>query len=141
MKKFFNILKSVLIIVAGIIGILLVNYVGTMILKSIFKTGISPDGIPLSENSIIAYLFMIFIAGIVGAFIITILIKQKPWIHLGVFCALAFISDTLAIQGLLVDFPVWAKIIVLVSIPIQIWLGGIIGLKIKKNTNSVAPQK
>lgn len=132
MKKLFNVLKSVLIIVAGIIGILLVNYVGTMILKSIFETGISPDGIPLSENSRIAYLFMIFIAGIVGAFIITILIKQKPWVYLGVFCALAFISDILAIQGPLVDFPIWAKIIVLVSIPIQIWLGGIIGLKIKK---------
>ena len=132
MKKFFNILTSILIIAAGIIAISLVNYVGTLILKSIFETEISPDGIPLSENSRIAYLFMIFIAGMIGAFIITILVKQKPWVHLGVFCALGFIIDILAIQGPLVDFPLWAKIIVLVSIPIQIWLGGIIGLKIKK---------
>ena len=133
MKKFINILISILIVVAGIIGILLVNYIGTLILKSVFETEISPDGIPLSENARITYLFMIFIAGMIGAFIITILSKQKPWVYLGIFCVLAFISDFLALQGPLVDFPLWAKIIVMASIPLQIWIGGIIGLKIKKD--------
>ena len=132
MKKFVNILISILVIAAGFIGIYLVNFIGTIILKSIFGSGITPEGIPLTENSRIVFLIILFVAGMVGAFIIAVLIKQKPWIHLGIFFALAIPGDIYAIQGQLAEFPLWAKIIILVSIPVQIWIGGKIGIMIKR---------
>ena len=132
MKKFINILVSILVLVAGFIGIFLVNFIGTIILKSIFGSGITPEGIPLTENSRIVFLIILFVAGMVGAFIIAVLIKQKPWIHLGIFCALGILWDIIAIQGQLAELPLWTKIIILVSIPVQIWIGGKIGIMIKR---------
>lgn len=132
MKKFVNILISILVIAAGFVGIYLVNFIGTIILKSIFGSGITPEGIPLTENSIIVFLIILFVAGMVGAFIIAVLIKQKPWIHLGIFFVLAIPGDISLIQGQLAEFPLWTKIIILVSIPVQIWIGGKIGLMIKR---------
>ena len=135
MKTFVNILISTLVIIAGFVGIIAVNLLGTILLKSLFGSGISAEGTPLTQNSIIVFLIMIFIAGMVGAFIIAILIKRKIWIHLGVFCGLAIIGDVLALKGQLVDFPIWAKIVVLITIPLQVWIGGKMGLWLKKDQN------
>jgi len=74
---------------------------------------------------------MIFIAGFAGAFIISSLSRSNPWILVGLLTLIALLADFFAIQGQLSEIPLWAKIIVVASVPLQMWLGGKIGIDLR----------
>lgn len=131
MEKLRKGFTGFLILVAGNVGIIVINIIGTYILQSIFGSAINAEGLPLTDASTAGFLIMLFIAGMTGAFIIVLLTRSHPWLLIGIFLVFALIIDLLAILGPLDILPLWAKIIVMVSIPPQLWAGAKIGLILK----------
>ncbi len=133
MKLFVQFITGLLIVTAGLVVVFLFNYFGSMVLERLYGSALTPEGIPTTGPSIIAFLIMIFIAGTLGSTLITVIEKRRIWTLLGVFCILAILTDGMAIQSDLESLPVWAKVLVMITIPIQIWLGAKLGLSFKKS--------
>ena len=45
---------------------------------------------------------------------------------MGIFLAMMAVVDTIAVFGFLAPQPVWLKAVVLLSLPLQAWLGGLL---------------
>jgi len=127
------ILKGTLAIVLGYVALRIVNLPRTSILNMIFENGLSSKGFPTATNSRIVFLIYIFLAGLVGSYVVGLFSKKNQWILLLIFGGLLLVNDIYSIASPLADQPVWFKVVVIVTLPIQIWIGGILGMK-SRNT-------
>ena len=131
-----SIAKSILVIILGLVVVNIVNLPHQWIQNSFFNGEISLEGLPLSTNSQIVFLIIVFIAGMSGAFVVGFLAHRAKWLHVWIFCGIAVAGDIYAIIDPLVEQPTWVKIVILVSIPPQIWIGGKLGIISRKSDKS-----
>lgn len=123
------ILKGTLAVILGYIALRIVNLPRSYILNMIFENGLSSKGFPTAANSQIVFLIYIFIAGLVGSYVVGLFSKKNQWMLLFIFGGLLLVNDIYSILSPLADQPLWFKVIIIVTLPIQIWIGGILGMR------------
>ncbi len=133
MKIIKNVFLGILVILAGYVGVFMINLIGSVVLHLLFISDLNTYGVPLTLNAQIIYLIFLIMSGFVGAFIIAVLAKYRNWFHWCALCFLAIIGDIIMLQGQLSVFPVWIEVILIATIPLQIWLGGRVGIKLRYN--------
>jgi len=132
MNKTKTILIDFLVLIAAMAGVTIVNILGTMLLELIFGPAMNPDGVPLTQGATVAFLIMFFTAGMTAAFIAAYLARSNPWILVGILLVIALVVDFVVItQGPMSELFLWAKIVAMVSIPPQIWVGAKIGISLR----------
>ena len=132
MNKLTTVLVDTLVLIAANAAVYVVNMLGTLVLQSVFSADISADGIPTTTASTAAFLLMLFVAGASAAFIAAAFSRSNPWILVGILTLIAFIADFLAVQGPLNILPDWAEILVIVTIPPQMWIGAKLGIRLRE---------
>jgi len=128
-STFTLILKGALAIILGYIALRIVNLPRTYLLGLIFENGLSSKGYPTIVNSQIVFLIYIFIAGSVGSFIVGLFSKRNYWTLLLIFGGLLLVNDIFSILSPLSDQPIWVKVLIFVTLPIQVWIGGFLGMR------------
>lgn len=124
-----SILKGTLAIVLGYVALRIVNLPRTYILNMIFENGLSSKGFPIGTNPQIVFLIYIFLAGLVGSYVVGLFSKKNQWMLLLIFGGLLLVNDIYSIASPLSHQPVWFKVVIFVTLPIQIWIGGILGMR------------
>jgi len=128
----FSILKGILIVITGYLALRVVNLPRSWFLDTVFHLNLSGKGFPLDTSAQTLYLVYIFLAGTIAAFVVGMLATNKPWLHLWIFCGLLLVNDIYAIVSPLSDQPAWVKIVILLSLVPQVWLGGKLGIMVRK---------
>jgi hypothetical protein len=130
------ILKGALAIILGYIALRIVNLPRNYLLSLLFENGLSSKGYPTIVNSQIAFLIYIFIAGLVGSYIVGLFSKRNNWTLLLIFGGLLLVNDIFSILSPLSDQPIWVKVLIFLTLPIQIWIGGILGMRTRRAKES-----
>lgn len=126
------ILKGALAIILGYLALRIVNLPRHYFLSLLFENGLSPKGFPTMVNSQIVFLIYIFIAGLVGSYVVGLFSKRNYWTLLLIFGGLLLVNDIFSVLSALSDQPVWVKVLIFVTLPIQIWIGGILGMRTRR---------
>jgi len=126
-------LKGILAVILGYVTLRIVNLPRTNILSMIFENGLDSRGFPTTENSQIGFLVYIIIAGLLGAYVVGLFSKRNNWTLLLIFFGLLLINDIYSVLSPLVDQPVWVKVVIFITLPLQIWIGGILGMRTIKS--------
>ena len=126
------ILKGALAVILGYIALRTINLPRTYILNLIFENGFSSKGFPTATNSQIVFLIYIFIAGLVGSYVVGLFSKKNQWMLLFIFGGLLLVNDIYSILSPLADQPIWFKVIIILTLPIQVWIGGILGMRTRR---------
>ena len=133
-SKFPPVALGALVIAIGFAGVVVVNLIGEALLKAIFPETMSDLGMPGSLASQIAYQVMLFIAGMTGAWLIVNFAKSSAWILVWIFGILALFIDLSLGMTKFSDLPSWFRIVMLATIPFQLWVGVKIGFYFKRST-------
>lgn len=123
------ILKGALAVILGYIALRIVNLPRAYILNLLFEDGLNSKGFPITVNSQIVFLIYIFIAGLAGSYVVGLFSKRGYWTLLLIFGGLLLVSDIYSILSPLSDQPIWVKIIMFATLPLQIWIGGVLGMR------------
>ena len=127
-----SILLGALGIILGYSALRIVNLPRTYILSMIFENGLDSRGFPTAGDSQIAFLIYIFFAGLAGSYVVGLFSQKRKWTLLFIFFGLLLANDIYSILSPLVEQPVWVKVVIFVTLPLQIWVGGILGMRSKK---------
>lgn len=133
-SKFPPVALGAFAIAIGFAGVVVVNLIGEALLKAIFPEAISELGMPGSLVSQFAYQVMLFIAGMTGAWLIVNFAKSAAWILVWIFGILALFIDLYLGMTKFSDLPSWFRIVMLIAIPFQLWVGVKIGFYFKRST-------
>jgi len=136
-KTINDILKGGLAIILGYLALRIVNLPRTFILNLLFEGDLSEKGFPMTGSSQAVYLIYIFIAGLAGAVVVGLFSKQKNWTLLLIFGGLLLANDIYAIIAPLSEQPLWVKLLILLTLPLQIWIGGIIGMRFRMKDDNL----
>ena len=128
-ERIIPILKGALAVISGYIALRIVNLPRSYILNLLFENGLSPEGYPVTEISQIAFLVYIFIAGLAGSFVVGLFSKRNYWTLLLIFGGLLLVNDIYSILSPLSGQPLWVKALIFVTLPLQIWIGGVLGMR------------
>lgn len=71
----------------------------------------------------LAFLLLIVAAGIVGCVVAFSVTAHRTWVHAGVFFLLMVVVDARTVMGELAGWPFWFRTGVMVSLPLQVWVG------------------
>lgn len=71
----------------------------------------------------LAFLLLIVAAGIAGCAVAFVVSGQRTWVYAGVFLLLMVVVDARAVMGELAGRPFWLRAGVMVSLPLQVWVG------------------
>lgn len=126
--------RSLVAVVVGFAVVVLVNFVGGLLLESLFLEARTAGGVPLTAPAQGADLVMLFLAGLAGAFVVVLMAPRAPWVHALVFGLISFAVDFLTVVDVLAGMPLWYKVILLVSLPVQVWLGAKLALVLRART-------
>jgi hypothetical protein len=73
----------------------------------------------------------LFLAGVAGGFVVVLLAPRAPAAHTWLFCGLALIIDLMTVLGSWSDAPLWFKVVMVGSVPIQIWVGARLAMLVR----------
>gem|GEM_PF-6985492 len=125
-------LQSVLAIVLGVIAVMIVNLPAASIVEPLFPGSLDPDGMPLTAEAQGAFLPILFLAGMAGAFVVVLVAPRAPVGHALVFGALAVVSDLAVVAEYGGIWPIWFSALVVLCVPPQVWLGAVLGLRARR---------
>jgi hypothetical protein len=125
-------LQSVLAIALGVIAVMIVNLPAASIVESLFPGSLGPDGMPLTAEAQGALLPIIFLAGMAGAFVVVLVAPRALVGHAVVFGALALVGDIAVVAEYWGMWPLWFSALVVLTVPPQIWLGAVLGLRVRR---------
>ncbi len=131
-KLIIPILKGTLAVILGYAALRIVNVPRSYLLSLLFENGLSTNGFPTTVNSQIVFLIYIFIAGLVGSYIVGLFSTRDYWTLLLIFGGLLLVNDIYSILSPLMDQPIWVKVTIFATLPLQIWIGGILGMRTRK---------
>lgn len=128
-------MKSKLIVVLAFIlaaiVIVVINIIGNELIEFAIPGGLTPDGIPVTGPAQLLILSVAFTAGVSGAILVVFLAPIKPKIFAGIYLALILIADTAAAVVWWNEVPFWFTIAMVALAPLQVWVGMIIGLRLR----------
>ena len=64
------------------------------------------------------------LAGTIACFVLGAIARHRLWLHMGLFLLLMLAIDIAALLGPLAAEPVWLKVLVIATLPLQVWIGG-----------------
>jgi hypothetical protein len=87
--------------------------------------------VPGSEVRLAWDLAWVFIAGLLATFAVVLLAPAAPGAHALAFFVLALVVDVVAVVLLGQDWPRWFSAGLLLSLPLQVWLGWRLALRVR----------
>lgn len=123
--------RSLIALVLAFVAVIVVNYVTTPPTKALFPDDLGAGGLPLTLPAQIVTLVTLFAAGVAGGFVLTLLAPRALAAHAWVFCALAVITDLTTILGSWSAAPLWFKVVMVGTVPLQVWVGFRLALAIR----------
>jgi len=84
------------------------------------------------EGRLVWDLGWVFIAGVLAAWTVARLAPRAPRLHAAVFFVLMLVISVVAVARLGGDWPRWFSTGILVTLPLQVWLGAWLGLRGRK---------
>jgi hypothetical protein len=125
-------LRSALAIGLGVIAVMIVNLPAASIVGSLFPGSLDPGGMPLTAEAQGAFLPILFLAGVAGAFVVVLLAPRAPVGHAVAFGALAIVADLFVVLEYAGIWPLWFSALVILTVPPQVWLGTVFGLRARR---------
>jgi hypothetical protein len=127
-KDLLSLVLSLVAILLGYVAVWLVNLAGGWLLDALLPGSRTPGGIPLTTAAQIADLFVLFAAGLAGGFVVVLAAPRAPGIHALSFGAIALAIDLWVVLGTLQGAPLWYRVLVIATVPPQIWVGAKLGM-------------
>jgi hypothetical protein len=125
-------LQSALALVVGLAAVVLANMAAGGVLNAVLPGSLDPDGLPITTLAQGLYLPVLFLAGMVGAFLVVVGVPRKPVVHALVFGGLALLGDIIVVRDYAAVWAVWFSALVVVTVPPQVWLGAVLGLRARR---------
>jgi len=132
LKLSLLLLQSALALVVGFTAVVLTNMAAGRVLNALLPGSLDPEGLPLTTVAQGLYLPVLFLAGLAGAFLVVIGAPRKPVVHALVFGGLALLGDIIVVRDYAAVWAVWFSILVVVTVPPQVWLGAVLGLRARR---------
>jgi hypothetical protein len=84
------------------------------------------ENLPVTDLERTKALVLIFLAGVAGGFAIGAIARHRLWLHMAIFFVLALLIDLYIVADTFADQPFWFRALVLLTLPVQVWLGGLL---------------
>jgi hypothetical protein len=130
--RVLSLLQSVLAIGLGVVALVIVNLPAASIVESLLPGSLDPDGMPLTAEAQVAFLPILFLAGMAAAFVVVFVAPRAPVGHAVVFGALAVLGDLVVVLEYAGIWPLWFSALVVATVPPQVWLGAVLGLRARR---------
>lgn len=117
MDKVWPWIRSVVGLVLALAAINLVHAAG----EALF-----PDAYAAIDDDAdrVVLLGVALLAGTIASFVLGAIARHRLWLHMGLFLLLMLAIDIAALLGPLAAEPVWLKVLVIATLPLQVWVGG-----------------
>jgi hypothetical protein len=132
LKMLLLALQSAFALVAGLAAVVLTNMAAGRVLNAVLPGSLDPDGLPITSLAQGLYLPVLFLAGMVGAFLVVVVAPRKPVVHALVFGGLALLGDILVVRDYAAVWAVWFSVLVVATVPPQVWLGAVLGMMARR---------
>ncbi len=126
-----SIVRGVLAFVLAWASVTIINLTSSIVLNLVFPGVVSVSGAPLTNVERWTDLGLLSLAGTIGVIVIVLAARRAVWSHAVIFGASAAVIDIIACFTILSDQPWWYKLIMLTTLPLQIFFGAIIGTRIR----------
>ena len=91
-----------------------------------------------SDPSRLLALTLVTVAGTVGSFVVGAVARHRIRLHMAIFLALMLAIDIAAIVGPLVTQPISFKVLVIATLPLQVWVGARLAMLTCRGRSDVA---
>jgi hypothetical protein len=127
-----SLLQSLLALVLGFAAVSGVNVMAGRVLTVLLPGSLDTQGLPLTAQAQGAYLPILFLAGMAGAFVVVLVAPRAPVVHAVVFGVLALVADIGIVAEYREIWPLWFSALVVLTVPPQVWLGAVLGLRARR---------
>ena len=117
MDKVWPWIRSVVGLVLALAAINLVHAAGEALFPDAYAA-IDDDG------DRVVLLGVALLAGTIASFVLGAIARHRLWLHMGLFLLLMLAIDIAALLGPLAAEPGWLKVLVIATLPLQVWVGG-----------------
>ena len=121
----------------GLFSLFIVQSVITFVWGT-FGVTWGPGNLPVAMDQKVAMLMTTFVAGLVGPMVATLVCRKVPVVVLAIMCLIGLTVDVYAAMGPLAPLVVWFRVVFVLSVPMQIVLGGYLGYLLVKQFNSAS---
>jgi hypothetical protein len=132
LKLSLTALQSGLALLAGFTAVVLVNMAAARMLDAVLPGSLNAEGLPLTPLAQGLYLPVLFLAGMAGAFLVVFVAPRAPVAHGLIFGGLALLGDVIVVRDHAATWAVWFSVLVVATVPLQVWLGVVFGLKARR---------
>jgi hypothetical protein len=132
LKLLLLMLQSAFALVVGLAAVVLTNMAAGRVLNAVLPGSLDPDGLPITTLAQGLYLPVLFLAGLAGAFLVVVGAPRRPVVHALVFAGLALLGDILVVRDYAAVWAVWFSVLVVATVPPQVWLGAVLGMRARR---------
>lgn len=119
-------LRTLISLPLGVAAIVMFHKCVGVLLPRLYGSDLSNDPDRL------AMLGLTVVAGILGSFVVAGVARHRLWLHMGLFLIVMIAIDLPAVLGYLSPQPLWFKAMVMLTLPLQAWLGGLLARAVFK---------
>jgi hypothetical protein len=127
-----SVLQSLLALFLGFEAVGRVNAAGAPVIEAVLPGSMGANGLPLTAPAQALFLAVLFLAGMAGAFVVVLIAPRAAVIHAVVFGVLAIVGDLFIVVNLAGTLPLWLLVLSVLTVPPQIWLGAVLGLRARR---------
>jgi hypothetical protein len=124
--------RTAIALPAGVIAIELFHKFGEVVLPSLYASDLS------NTTDRIRFMVAIVLAGITGAFTVGFIARHRPYLHMLLFLLVMIVIDVKAVMEYFPDQPNWFKAAIFLTMPLQLYLGGLMAKCTYKNAHAPA---
>ena len=117
MGKVWPWVRTVVGFVLGLVAIELANRAGAAIFPEVYAALDTDAGR-------VTALAVATLAGIAGSFVLGAIARHRLGLHMALFGIAMLAIDLAALRGPLSTQPLWFKVAVIATLPLQVWIGG-----------------
>jgi len=130
MKPLLVILKSIGVILLGFVVIVLVNSPHDLIINTVSK-GTAKNNVPAGTQAELISIGIVFLAGVFATIVVYILGGQQRKKLLVILVILFLLADLTGVFTSLAGTSLFYRIVIIVIIPLEVWVGFLAGKKLK----------
>ena len=119
MRRALPWLRTVISIPLGVVAVSVFHKLVGALLPRLYGSDLSNDPDRL------AMLALTVLAGIFASFVVAGIAQHRLWLHMGIFLIVMIAMDLPAVLGYLSPQPIWFKALIMLTLPMQAWLGGL----------------
>lgn len=120
MHKIWPWIRTLLAFPLGFVAINLTHLIGQPFVPLLHETA------PATDLERVKAIVLIFLAGVAGSFVIGAVARHRLWLHMAIFFVLALWIDLSVVLGTFSAQPFWFRALILVTLPPQVWVGGLL---------------